>query len=151
MLLEYFRLHFSQGVILFTLYSFMGWILEVIYRSFSAKKLVNAGFLIGPFTPIYGIGASILIAISLYAVTLPLPLAILLFAIAIILLEFFTGFIIEKIFGFKLWDYSENAFNFRGIICPSFSLFWTALALLFIYVIHPFFVSVKLTGSFNRF
>jgi uncharacterized membrane protein/HD superfamily phosphodiesterase len=142
MLLEYFRLHFSQGVILFTAYSFLGWVIEVIYRSFSAKKFINAGFLAGPFTPIYGFGAAVLVSISLYAAFLPLPLAVFLFAASTVILELIVGIGIEKIFGFRLWDYSKNRFNFRGIICPSFAFLWTILALVFIYLIHPFFYSI---------
>ena len=51
-------------VVLFAIYSFMGWILEVIYRSITQRKFVNAGFLFGPFVPIYGFGALFVILIS---------------------------------------------------------------------------------------
>lgn len=137
MLLEFFRLHFAQGVILFALYSFLGWIIEVIYRSFSAKKFVNAGFLIGPFTPVYGIGAALLVSVSLLVSNIPFPLAVASFAAVTVVLEFIVGFSVEKIFKFKLWDYSQNAFNYKGIICPSFAFLWTILALFFIYLLHP--------------
>ncbi len=45
------------AVIFFTLYSFAGWLIEIVYRSFTQKKLVNPGFLFGPFIPLYGTGA----------------------------------------------------------------------------------------------
>ena len=45
----------------FIIYSILGWILESIYRSICEKKIVNTGFLKGPFCPIYGIGAIIMI------------------------------------------------------------------------------------------
>lgn len=39
----------------FVIYSFFGWILESVFRSFCEKKIINTGFLIGPVCPIYGI------------------------------------------------------------------------------------------------
>jgi uncharacterized membrane protein len=53
----YYFLYF--GVMAFT-----GWIIEVIYRSVHEKRFVNAGFLSGPFVPIYGFGAVIITALS---------------------------------------------------------------------------------------
>ena len=47
----------------FIIYSFLGWILESLYRSFCERKLINTGFLRGPFCPIYGFGAAIMILI----------------------------------------------------------------------------------------
>ena len=45
----------------FVIYSFLGWVLESIVRSICEKKIINTGFLIGPFCPIYGFGAIIMI------------------------------------------------------------------------------------------
>jgi uncharacterized membrane protein/HD superfamily phosphodiesterase len=141
-MLDNFRLHFTQAVTLFALYSFLGWLIEVIYRSVPRRRFVNAGFLYGPFTPIYGAGAAIVIAISLLSGSLSFPLQILIFAAVTTVLEFIIGFAVEKIFGFKLWDYSNNTFNYKGIICPTYTFLWTVLALVFLYIIHPFFYSI---------
>jgi uncharacterized membrane protein/HD superfamily phosphohydrolase YqeK len=141
-MLEHFRLHFAQAVTLFALYSFLGWIIEVIYRSVPRRRFVNAGFLYGPFTPIYGSGAAIVIAISLMAGSLSIPLQILIFAAVTTVIEYIIGYSVEKIFGFKLWDYSANAYNYKGIICPTYTLLWTILAIIFLYFIHPFFYSL---------
>ena len=43
--------------LLFIIYSFVGWIVEIVYNGFVHKKFVNRGFLIGPYCPIYGFGA----------------------------------------------------------------------------------------------
>lgn len=32
----------------FVIYSFLGWIMESVFRSILEKKLINTGFLIGP-------------------------------------------------------------------------------------------------------
>ena len=45
----------------FIIYSILGWVLESIFRSICEKKLINTGFLKGPFCPIYGVGALIMI------------------------------------------------------------------------------------------
>ena len=45
----------------FIIYSVLGWIMESIYRSICERKIINTGFLKGPFCPIYGIGAIIMI------------------------------------------------------------------------------------------
>ena len=45
----------------FIIYSVLGWIIESIYRSICERKIINTGFLKGPFCPIYGIGAIIMI------------------------------------------------------------------------------------------
>lgn len=46
--------------IYYMIYSFIGWVLESVYKSVLQKKLVNSGFLAGPFCPIYGYGALIM-------------------------------------------------------------------------------------------
>ena len=50
-----------QAIVLFAIYSFMGWIIEAVYRSISQRQFINAGFLYGPFIPIYGFGAAFII------------------------------------------------------------------------------------------
>ena len=44
----------------FIIYSFLGWLLESAFKTILEKKIVNSGFLHGPFCPIYGIGAIIM-------------------------------------------------------------------------------------------
>ena len=47
---------FTQIVLLFFLYSFVGWLWETVYCSIKARHFVYRGFLVGPITPIYGFG-----------------------------------------------------------------------------------------------
>ena len=46
----------AQAVILFFIYSFLGWVCECIYCSAGQRKWINRGFLAGPYCPIYGFG-----------------------------------------------------------------------------------------------
>jgi uncharacterized membrane protein len=127
----------ASAVALFAIYAFFGWIIEVIYRSWTQRRFVNAGFLFGPFVPLYGMGALLVLALgSLLASYHPL---LLLTAIGIVLtvLEYLFGYLSEKFFGLKLWDYSENRFNLHGRVCLFFSIVWAVLAYCFALVVHP--------------
>ena len=121
----------------FIIYSFLGWVMESIFRSICEKKLINTGFLRGPFCPIYGIGAIIMFVFLNGFESKP----ILLFCIAIILLtgwEYVVGVLLEKLFHTKYWDYSYHKFNFQGRICLTNSICWGVLGVLFVKYIHPF-------------
>ena len=122
----------------FAVYSFVGWIIEVIYRSWTQRRFVNAGFLFGPFVPLYGMGALLVFWMgSLLSNYHPL---VLIAAIGVVLstLEYLFGFLSERLFGLKLWDYSKNRFNLHGRICLLYSIAWAVLAFGFSEFIHPF-------------
>ena len=84
----------------FIIYSFLGWIMESVFRSIYEKKLINTGFLKGPFCPIYGIGAIIMILIlNSFKSNM-----IVLFIISMLVLtiwEYIVGYLLEKIFKTK--------------------------------------------------
>lgn len=121
---------------LFLIYSFVGWILEVIITFPKYKKFVNRGFLIGPVVPIYGFGA-LLITILL---TKYKEDALTLFCMAMIicsLLEYLTSYIMEKLFKARWWDYSNKKFNLNGRICLQNIALFGIGALLMIYLANP--------------
>ena len=107
---------FYTYFLLFIIYSFIGWLLELAFSYIQLKKVVNRGFLIGPYCPIYGAGCLLLIILlSDYADNI-----LVLFSLSIIvcsLLEYFTSLIMEKIFNLRWWDYSNMKFNINGRIC----------------------------------
>lgn len=121
----------------FIIYSFLGWGMESIVRSICEKKIINTGFLRGPFCPIYGIGATIMFLFLEGFQDKP----IILFFIAIIVLtiwEYVVGVFLEKVFKTKYWDYSDHKLNFQGRICLTNSICWGVLGVLFVKYIHPF-------------
>jgi len=126
-----------QAIILFAIYSFMGWIIEVVYRSISEREFINPGFVYGPFIPIYGFGAAFIIILEFLIHHWPLPIKLIVYGIVLTITEYFTGFIFEKVFKLKLWDYSDSKFNIHGRVSLLFSLCWAALALIFITFINP--------------
>lgn len=131
------NISFFYYILLFAIYCFMGWVLEVIYRSMTQRKFVNAGFLFGPFIPIYGLGAFIIIVMQHFFQDWHLAARFIVFGLAITLMEYLVGFLSEKIFKMTLWDYSEKRFNLHGHVCLHFSIIWTLLALVFLIFVHP--------------
>ena len=127
----------------FIIYSFFGWILESVFKTIVSKKMVNSGFLHGPFCPIYGIGAIIMyLGLSTFK-NYPVLVFILGFLILSIW-EYIVGWGLEKAFNTKYWDYSKNKFNIKGRVCLMNSIFWGVLGIIFIYIIHPF-IEEKIT------
>ena len=130
----------AKYFILFMIYSFIGWCMEVLTVLIPKKKFVNRGFLIGPYCPIYGYGC--LLIIILLKNNLDDPLALFLKAIVICsLLEYSTSFFMEKLFNARWWDYSNKKFNINGRICLETMLPFGILACLVMYVLNPFFES----------
>ncbi len=123
----------------FIIYSFFGWVMESVLKTWLQKKPVNSGFLYGPFCPIYGFGAIIMFLFLQGFKEKP----ILLFVIAFFILsfwEYIVGWALEKIFHTKYWDYAENKFNIHGRVCLMNSLFWGFLGVVFIRYIHPYII-----------
>lgn len=125
--------------LLFLIYSFVGWVLEVIYTLFTDKKLTNRGFFIGPYCPIYGVGA--LLVVVFLSKFQQHPFALFILAVVICsVLEYCTSYVMEKIFKIRWWDYSNNKFNINGRICLETMIPFGVIACLLIYVINPFLV-----------
>lgn len=130
---------FLDIVFLFFIGCTFGWILELFYRRLAHGYWVNPGFLVGPYLPIYGFGLCTLTVIYLtfYEMNLPSILVIILMGAAMTLIEFIGGlsFVNKPV---KLWDYSNNWGNYKGIICPLFSLIWTFISALYYFFLSEF-------------
>jgi uncharacterized membrane protein len=118
-------------IIMFMLYSFIGWLWETPYVSFRQKKWINRGFLYGPIIPIYGF-ASVTIMISMKLIEPYLPqekwylviVAIIYISIVASVWEYITSFVLESAFQTRWWDYSEHKFNLNGRIALDYSIGW---------------------------
>lgn len=126
----------AQWVLLFFVYAFLGWCMEVCFAGVTCGKFINRGFLNGPICPIYGFGMVIVILCltPLEGNLLFLFLGALVLAT---LLEYITGFVLEKLFHAKWWDYSDYPFNLHGYICLKFSLLWGLAGTFIMRLIHP--------------
>lgn len=107
----------------FFFYSFCGWIWEVSLYIVRDHKFVNRGFLKGPFLPIYGSGAVVVLF-----VTLPFKgnmlIAGIVGCIFASILEYFTGACMEALFKVRYWDYSKRFLNLNGHVCLQASAIW---------------------------
>ncbi len=107
----------------FFLFSFLGWCGEVIFAAIRERRFVNRGFLNGPMCPIYGIGV---VLIDFVMRPFGGNLAALLVGSMLVgsAVEWVAGFLLEKLFHQKWWDYSDQPHNLHGYICLKFSVLW---------------------------
>ena len=131
----------------FIIYSFIGWLMEVVLKSKDEHKFVNRGFLIGPICPIYGFG--VLLIILLVGNSKSDLLAVFLKSILVCsVLEYFTSYFMEKLFHARWWDYSKNKYNINGRICLETMLPCGILSTIVIYVVHP--LVIKFVSLFSN-
>lgn len=112
----------------FLVYSFGGWVVEVIFHAVTLGKVINRGFLNGPVCPVYGFGV-----ISVFAMINTLQSSGyqmsdgMIFIFGVILatvVELIAGWLLDVCFHARWWDYSDKPLNFHGYICLEFSLIW---------------------------
>lgn len=131
----------------FIIYSCFGWLLESINVSIRRHQIINSGFLYGPFCPIYGFGSLFLI---LFVSSFQNVFSIFIVGFFIISVwEYYVSVAMEKVFGFKWWDYSRYRFNLHGRINLIYSLIWGILGVILIKVIHPFILNFYLDLNFS--
>lgn len=121
----------------FFIYSFVGWAWESALFSVQERRFVNRGFLNGPFCPVYGFGALLLLLVLDQRVNNIFAL----FFIAVVLttsLEYLTAVLLERLFNAKWWDYSMFPLNYKGRISVVSSAVFGIFAVLQNKYIHPF-------------
>ena len=127
----------------FIIYSFLGWVLEVVYHAVGQGLVVNRGFLNGPVCPIYGVGVILIFTLAelVYEGGVEATQTIVLFAGGVVFataVELFGGWALDKLFHARWWDYSNEPFNLHGYICLKFSLLWGLAIVFVVRVLHPF-------------
>ncbi|MCM1267351.1 MAG: hypothetical protein NC302_05555 [Bacteroidales bacterium] len=124
-----------QWLFFFYFYCFGGWVFESVFVSLKSRKWVNRGFMRGPFLPLYGSGATMMLVVSM-----PFQDQVFLTYIAGVIgataLEYVTGVVMEALFKVRYWDYSGRFLNYQGRICLRSSLAWGFLTILMTRVIH---------------
>ena len=120
----------------FMIYSVIGWLYETILCSVRERHFVYRGFLFGPYCPIYGWGA-LLILLFLGKIQHVVPLF---FAGALLTcsLEYVTGWAMEAMFHAKWWDYSHMRFHIHGRVCLLGAVAFGSFAVLHVKYLHPF-------------
>ncbi len=141
---------FLSLAFLFFVGSVAGWGIELVFRRFFSSenpehRWINPGFCTGPYLPLYGFGLCTLYyaaqlerSIITGNTVLSKAAVLVVMGVSMTLLEYIAGILCLRVAKVRLWDYSKEWGNIQGIICPRFSLFWTALGALYYFAIHPY-------------
>lgn len=133
--------NFFSWFLLFIIYSNIGWLIEVIKTKFDDKKWINRGFLIGPYCPIYGISAIVMVNyLTHYKNDIVTVFILALFICSFA--EYITSYVMEKLFNTRWWDYSDEKFNLEGRICLKNCVYFGLLGVLLVYIVNPMFVRI---------
>ena len=125
----------TQWLFFFYFYCFLGWVFESTYVSLKKREFVNRGFMRGPFLPIYGSGAIMMLVVSMPFQD-NLLLTYLAGCVGATLLELVTGAVMEALFKVRYWDYSYQKFHYKGYICLSSTIAWGFLTILMTELLH---------------
>ena len=126
-------------LLVFLVYSFIGWIIETVFATIRQRKIANRGLINGPYCVLYGVAASI-ISITLRELT-----GIWLFLFSSIyasVAEWIGGWLIERMYHERWWNYSNKKFNIGGYVCLSMSAFWGVLGYLGVSYLNPLLFAV---------
>ncbi|MCI5643401.1 MAG: hypothetical protein MR285_04750 [Peptoniphilus sp.] len=129
--------YFLLYLMYYFIYAFVGWVVEVSYHAVTVGKFINRGFLSGPYCPIYGFSA---ISVIYFLTDIAEKNKFVLFLGSMLiatLIEFVAGFLLEKIFHERWWDYSDRKLNIGGYICLEFSVIWGMFCFLLYEAVHP--------------
>ncbi len=132
---------FLDYFLLFISYSFFGWLIETVCCSVSQKKLVlNRGFYLGPYCPIYGYAAIGMVLFLKKYLNDPIVLFVM-SAVGASTLEYLTSYVMEKLFKARWWDYYDKSFNINGRICLQNSILFGLLGVFLLCVFNPFYTT----------
>ncbi len=126
----------------------VGWCMEFVFRRIAHHQWINPGFLTGPYLPLYGFGVVILFLVARLFEWIDFSFlgdslwvrqiaTIIIMSVSMTVIEYIAGLIFIRGMHIKLWDYSGQWGNIQGIICPLFSLAWTAVAAFYLLVLDP--------------
>lgn len=141
-LLPIFELPFKSAFLIFILFSFIGWVSEVIYVGILAEhRFVNRGFLHGPLCPVYGCGGVVILMLppQLYQTWIPLFLASMVLCTVV---EYFVSWLMEVLFHARWWDYSHFKIQLNGRVCLLNSVLFGFLGLGVIRFVYPHIMSL---------
>ena len=126
----------KEFIVMFFLFSFVGWVWEVGIHIYEDHVFVNRGTMYGPWLPIYGAGgAFIIVFLSRFKNNKPK-----LFILTMVLcgiLEYATSFYLEFFNNSKYWDYNDMFGNLNGRVCLAGLLAFALGGFLGIYILGP--------------
>lgn len=127
-------------MLIFSIYSFLGFLMESVYVSILQKRWHFSGLLKGPFIPIYGFGACIILAVAPFCTN-----NFDLFFYSMVLctfIEYLTHYFLHHDAHIKIWDYSCFSQNYANRICMFYTLMWGFLGIVLVNIIHPLILNI---------
>lgn len=125
----------EEVAFMFILFCNIGWLQESAIESFYHRRLINRGFLKGPYIPIYGFGGTFL----LFCCTPFSDNGFFVYVVALLgctVLEYFVGWFMETVFHKQFWDYSMMNFTYKNRISLISSMFWGIMGLFMVYILR---------------
>ncbi len=134
----------ANYILLFLIFSFIGYLWEVVIKLITTGMLVNSGTLYGPWIPIYGFGGTlVLLCLKRFKKH---PIVIFIASLLICTtLEYFISYYLEITKGMRWWDYSNYLININGRVCLEGAIVFGLAGCLLIYFVEPF-----LTNLFSK-
>lgn len=133
---------FFEVFLLFIIYSIIGYIYEMGVLLVVDKKIVlKRGFFFGPYIPIYGFG----MLFMAFALGFLADNIILLFLASLVsagILEYVTSYLMEKIYGYRWWDYTYSKYNLNGRVTLELLIMFGIDGILVVNYINPFFTNI---------
>lgn len=126
----------SSYILIFFSVSSIGWMWEILRHMYIYRTFVNRGTMLGPWLPIYGTGAVLIVMLLNSFIHRPLILLPCIFILCGTL-EYGTSFILEILFSTSWWNYNDEFMNINGRIYLKGLLFFTAGGLVVTYFIAP--------------
>lgn len=125
-------------VLLFFLFSIIGWCWEVVLHLLSEGTFVNRGVLHGPWLPIYGTGG-VLVLLTLYKLRDKPWLEFWATVVVCGVVEYFTAYYLETVYDRRWWDYAGYFLNLHGRICAEGLLVFGLGGMAVVYGVAPLF------------
>ena len=136
----------AELVFVFFIFCGIGWVQESTIESIYHRRPINRGFLKGPYIPIYGVGG-----ITMLLVCVPFKsngfAVYFIGMISCTMLEYFVGWLMEKIFHKQFWDYSMLKITYKNRISLLSSLFWGLLSLFMVYILYDIVSSIVIYAN----
>lgn len=118
--------------------SFIGLVGETVVSAIvDGQWESRAGFIVGPFSPLYGLGA-VLITLAVNPLRgRSAPLQFLAAAITGGALEYFAGWFFETRYGIVAWSYIDQPLNFHGHTCVAAMALWGVIGVVWVLWLLP--------------
>lgn len=121
-------MRFFHIVWLFLLASFIGLVGETVVSAIiDGQWESRAGYVVGPLSPLYGLGAVLITLVVNPLRGHSVPLQFLVAGITGGVLEYIAGWFFEWRYGIVAWSYIDQPLNFHGHTCVAIMVVWGAI------------------------